>query len=486
MRVVITGGCGFLGQLLGREILRRGRLTTHAITGAETSAAVKEVLLADALQPAQMLFNSLKSDAQVVIGDVADAGYCKALVSGADGPVSVFHLGAIMSGDGEADFDRCMDVNLHGTMHLLEAARHCGAPRPRFVMASAGATLGSGAPTDFVTKDDIVSDATRATPHTTYGMTKACTELLLSDYSRRGFVDGRACRLPSVVVRAGAPNAATTGCFSSVVREPLAGNDVVAPIEPTVRHAVTSHRTAIDALLTLHELDSAKVDAALGFDRTVFVPSTAVSLADMEAALRRVVAPSSHSALGQVTYQPDEKLSAAVASFPTKVDASRAVALGMVPSLDAEGMVRAYMEDFPEAIAPSIKPAPQPAPRLTAAEAAAAGGPPLSVALITGGGTGIGRAVALRLADGGWERDGTTRALVLTGRRADVLEETAQAVCEEHGDAVHVLVHPADLTRPADVESLFGAISTEFGRLDVLFNNAGAGYPPTPLSLIHI
>ena len=116
-----------------------------------------------------------------------------------------------MSGQGEADFDLAMNVNLHGTMHMLEAARHCGALRPRFVMASAGATLGAGAPTDFVTKDDIVGDATRATPHTSYGMTKACAELLLQDYSRRGFVDGRAVRLPTVIVRAGAPNAATTG-----------------------------------------------------------------------------------------------------------------------------------------------------------------------------------------------------------------------------------------------------------------------------------
>ena len=114
--------------------------------------------------------------------------------------MSIFHLGAIMSGQGEADFDLCMGVNLHGTLHLLEAARQCTSDaRPHFVLASAGATLGAGAPTDFVSKEDTVGDTTRATPHTTYGMTKACAELLLADYSRRGFVDGRGCRLPSVV-----------------------------------------------------------------------------------------------------------------------------------------------------------------------------------------------------------------------------------------------------------------------------------------------
>ena len=135
------------------------------------------------------------------------------------GAVSVFHFGAVMSGQGEQDFDLVMRVNLHGTLNLLEAARQCGATRPRFILASAGATLGSGAPTDYVDKSDTVGDWTRATPHTSYGMTKACAELLLSDFSRRGFVDGRACRLPTVLVRAGAPNAASTGCYSAVVRE---------------------------------------------------------------------------------------------------------------------------------------------------------------------------------------------------------------------------------------------------------------------------
>ena len=172
-----------------------------------------------------------------------------------------------MSGTGEADFDLCMGVNMRGTLQMLESARHCGATRPRFIYASAGATLGAGAPTDFISKDDVVGDSTRATPHTTYGMTKAIGELLLSDYSRRGFVDGRGIRLPSVVVRAGAPNAATTSCFSAVVREPLAGVDVVSPIDSEVKHAVTSHRTAVDCLLQMHELAAETVDSVLGFDR---------------------------------------------------------------------------------------------------------------------------------------------------------------------------------------------------------------------------
>ena len=308
-RVIITGGTGFLGQLLARSILRRGSL----LTSAGSSSPVREILLADVTRPAHFLFDELSEKTRLVVGDVADESYCRSLFAGADGPVSVFHLGAIMSGQGEDDFDRCVDVNLKGTMQLLEAARQCADARPRFVMTSAGATLGAGAPTDFVNKDDAVADSTRATPHTTYGMTKACAELLVADYSRRGFIDGRGCRLPSVAVRAGAPNAATTSCFSSVVREPLAGAPTTSPVAADVRHAVTSGRTAVAALLAMHDAPAAQADAVLGFDRTVFVPSIAVTLADLEAATRRVVAPECHGALGAVTYAPDENLSAAVA-----------------------------------------------------------------------------------------------------------------------------------------------------------------------------
>ena len=442
-RVIITGGTGFLGQLIGRALLRRGKIFSHtAEAGAEKLVAIKELVLADVARPAKFLpgFEELESQARIEIGSIADASFCRSLFAESrGGPLSVFHLGAIMSGQGERDFDLCMDVNLYGTMHMLEAARRCGAPRPRFVMTSAGATLG-----------------------------------------RRGFVDGRACRLPTVIVRAGVPNAATTACFSSVVREPLAGLDTVAPVDANVRHAVTSHRTAIDALLTLHELPAAQADRILGFDRTVFAPCTAVTLSELEAAVRAVVATSAHGALGRVTYEPQPALSAAVASFPSRVDSSRALALGMAPSLDATAMVRAYVEDFPSALANGVKVPPAALVPSTPAEAAAARGKSLSVALITGGGTGIGRAVALRLAAGGWQREaGAQVAIVLTGRRADVLEETAQEIRKAHGEGVHVLVHAADLTLAADVKGLFSAVASNFGRLDLLFNNAGANVPPT-------
>ena len=227
MRVVITGGAGYLGQCLARGILRRGALRTHK--HGETK--VSSIVLADRAAPARWHHEEIKGKTELMIGDIGDAAFVDGLLGDAT-DVSIFHMGAVMSGDGERDFDGCMRTNLHGTINVLETARRAPG-RPKVVYASAGATLGAGA-------HDVVGDFSRATPHTTYGATKACGELLLADYSRRGFLDGRGLRLPTICVRAGAPNAATTGCFSSVVREMLAGRDTVLPIASDVLHAVSS------------------------------------------------------------------------------------------------------------------------------------------------------------------------------------------------------------------------------------------------------
>ncbi|KAH8069579.1 GDP-mannose 4,6 dehydratase [Aureococcus anophagefferens] len=359
MRVVITGGAGFLGQSLARSLVRRGALLTHRHDGEESTAKIQSIVLADVHRP-ELLDGAGGVDTSVAVGDVADRAFCDALVGDGAGPLSVFHLGAVMSGQGEADFDLCLATNLAGTMHMLEAARRSGAPRP-LRLASAGATLGAGAPTDWVASDGEVSDATRATPHTTYGMTKACGELLLADYSRKGFVDGRGVRLPSVVVRAGAPNAATTGVYSGVVRETLAGVDTASPIAGGVKHA-----------------------------------------------------------------------------FPVRVDAARAEKLGFPAPGSADDLVREYMEDFPEARAGARAPAP-PAP-LVPADAAR-------------------RARHGRRQRHRPRRRGPTGRGRLDGRRArgrrrgpaPRLEETA-ALAEAAHPGCSVVVAPADLTDPKDVE----------------------------------
>ena len=246
MKVIITGGGGFLGQVLAKEILSTPRLRSES---SNEPVVVAELILADIIEPKEYLFDlhSLAAannvDLHFQVGDVSELDYCMSLIGFPrdqdDAALSIFHLGAVMSG---APPDLALRVNLHGTLNMLEATRRwqessSSSPRrrPTFMLASAGATIGAGHEADWVSHHDTISDSTRATPHTTYGTTKACAELLLADYSRRGFCDGRGVRLPSVIVRAGEPNAATTSCFSSVVREPLAGQEVLLPVGPTER-----------------------------------------------------------------------------------------------------------------------------------------------------------------------------------------------------------------------------------------------------------
>jgi NAD(P)-dependent dehydrogenase (short-subunit alcohol dehydrogenase family) len=454
--VIITGGGGFLGQSLASSLLQNGTVQSETATFSISKVVLADVAFPPTLQP------SIESSNIVIKiqGDVSKAEYCERLYAETEtaGHVSIFHLGAVMSGDGERDFDLCMHVNLHGFLNMMDGARRHVYEKlgfaPKFLFTSAGAIIGSGAPTDYVQKEDTISDASRATPHTTYGATKACCELLLSDYARRGFVNARGLRLPTIVVRAGAPNAATTSCFSGVIREPLSGVDAILPIARDVPHAVTAKRHAIEAMLTLHDAKLSQIEEVLGFDRTVFLPAIALSLGDLEDALLKVVTTESQSRLGKIVYQVDERLSAIVGSFPTKIDAFRAMKLGVPPAPDAETLVREYIEDFSSAIKEGIEVNPaRPSVLPSVSEA--------KVVVITGGGSGIGQAVAQRLSSGGW-------TVVIAGRRMNTLKETEASL-----NGNECLCVKADVTVEGEVESLMRTVETKYGRLDLLFNNAG-------------
>jgi NAD(P)-dependent dehydrogenase (short-subunit alcohol dehydrogenase family) len=464
--VIITGGGGFLGQCLASSLLKTG-----TIQGENATFPILKLVLADIAFP-PTLQPTIEAASQIVVklqGDVSDPKFCDKLFehTASSQHVSIFHFGAVMSGDGERDFDLCMRVNLHGFLNMIEGARQHVYQKqgfaPKFIFASAGATIGSGAPTDYITKEDTISDATRATPHTTYGATKACCELLLTDYARRGFVDARGLRLPTIVVRAGAPNAATTSCFSGVIREPLAGVDVVLPIAKDVPHAVTGMRAAIAAMRILHDVKQEQIETVLGFDRTVFLPAVALSLGDLEEALIQVTTPESHSKLGKISYEVDERLSAIVGGFPTKIDASRAMKLGVPAAPDAETLVREYMADFGMAVAAGIE--------TFSAESSETASLPVAsvakVAVVSGGGSGIGQAVAERLSKGGW-------AVVLAGRRMSTLKETKELL----GDS-EVFCVQTDVTVEKEVEDLFRRVESKYGRVDLLFNNAGVNSAAT-------
>ncbi len=303
MRVVVTGGRGFLGRALARRLEERGRLCGQP---------VEEVVPFD-----------------LPDGDVADRELVVATL--ARGCGVVFHLASIVSGEGERDFDGALRVNLDGTRNVLEACRSLGT-RPRLVYASSVAVFGGAA----VARP--VSDETKQTPQTTYGTTKAIAELLVADYARKRLVDGRSARLPTVIVRPGAPNAAASSFASAVFREPLAGLDYELPVPLETTHPVIGARTAVDCLVALAEVDG----DALGADRAVNLPSLSVTVGEMVESLRRVAA---ERPLGAITVRPDPAIEAIVRTWPTATEFRRALELGLPRDASLDEIVRAYVED---------------------------------------------------------------------------------------------------------------------------------------------
>jgi len=267
--------------------------------------------------------------------------------------MTVFHLAGIMSGQGEKDFDLCMRVNLDGCRNVLEACRARQAEDSRLVrvvFASSCATFGE-------TTDLPVKDHTKQVPLNTYGVTKTVGELLVNDYTRKGFVDGCSARLPTVIVRPGAPNAASTSCFSGVAREPLKGVDVALPVGRHLPHAVTSTRAIIANLKALHDADMGAVGQA-PIDRAVSLPSISVTLQVIIDALHRVVPENQRSKLGKITDAVDPFLSGVVESMAMKsVNSSKALALGLQEVPDVDTIIREYIEDFSSDCVVSLTPA---------------------------------------------------------------------------------------------------------------------------------
>ena len=217
MKVLITGGTGFIGSRLAARLLEQG----HLKNAEGQNAAIDEIVLFDAVLPDKLPAALGDKRVRTVQGEISDRETVRALVDRKD--ISVFHLASVVSGGGELDFDLAMRVNMDGHLHLLEAVRALNA-RPRYVFASSIAVFGGSA------MPKHVGDRTRQTPQTTYGMTKAVGELLVNDYTRKGFIDGRALRLPTISVRPGRPNAAASSFASGIVREPEKHDRVVAEV----------------------------------------------------------------------------------------------------------------------------------------------------------------------------------------------------------------------------------------------------------------
>jgi nucleoside-diphosphate-sugar epimerase len=318
MRIVITGGAGFLGLRLARAVLERRRLTDARGVGRE----IREIVLLD-VAPAPDL-----GDARVtaVAGDLADPAVIERVVTA--GTDSVFHLAAVVSGQAEADFDIGMRVNLDATRLLLERCRKLAAP-PKFVFASSLAVFGGPLP-------DPVRDDSPITPQSSYGTQKAIAELLVYDMSRKGMIDGRSLRLPTVTVRPGKPNKAASSFASGIIREPLAGVDAPCPVAPTTRMWVTSPRAVVANIVAGHEAPA----SAFGHTRSVNVPGILVGVGDMVAALRKVAG---DAVADRVKWQFDPAIDRIVSTWPANFAPVLGPALGMRGDTDFESIVRAYI-----------------------------------------------------------------------------------------------------------------------------------------------
>lgn len=324
MKVVITGGAGFLGRRLARRLLARGTLAGAGAGAGGEQQPITELVLLDMVGADDLADRRVRA----VTGDIADAAVLDAAIAGDTD--AVFHLAAVVSGQAEADFDLGMRVNLDAARRLLEACRAAG-NRPRVVFTSSVAVYGGALPA-------VVEDTTALNPQSSYGMQKAVAELLLADYSRRGFVDGRVLRLPTISVRPGRPNRAASSFASGIIREPLNGQDAVCPVPPETRLWLLSPRRAIDGLVAGHDLPA----SALGTSRAINLPGLSVRVDEMVAALERVAGP---AVAARVRWQPDPTVARIVTSWPGAWDTTRAQALGLKGDGSFEAIVRAYIED---------------------------------------------------------------------------------------------------------------------------------------------
>lgn len=325
MKVIITGGGGFLGSQLCQKLLERGELTGPS--GAPET--IHEIVLLDAV------FHRSSNDPRVrqITGDISQRGTVFSAV-GSDAATAIFHLASMVSGECELRFDDALRVNLDGGRNVFEAARAI-AGCPRVVFASSIACFGGEA------MQVPNTDRTKLTPQTTYGMTKAMCELLVNDHSRKGHFDGRSARLPTVIIRPGKPNAAASSWASGMFREPLAGEPCHLPVRRDQCHPMTGYRTVIESLIALHEVSADE----LHDDRAIGLPAHRVTPQLAESVLQEV-ARERGLKLGAIEDAFDARIQGIVDNWPVAVDGARALALGLPQPPPLKEIVEQYLADF--------------------------------------------------------------------------------------------------------------------------------------------
>lgn len=319
MKLLITGGAGFIGARLARTLLERATLAGHKL---------EQLVLADQVAPPA----DLLADARVQARTGALLAQCDSL--GSERFDGVFHLASAVSGECELDFDLGMRSNLDTTRALLDALRASGNV-PRLVFSSSVAVFG---PDPGRPLPPVVADDTLPAPQTSYGTQKLMCEHLIADCTRKGFVDGRSARLMTVTVRPGKPNAAASSFFSGVIREPLAGVEAVCPVDASVSHPVSSPARTVDALIAVYEASREQLGGRLALN----LPALNVTVQQMLDALEAVAG---RAARARVRFERDERIAGIVANWPSGASAARAQALGLRADRSFEDIVRQYIAD---------------------------------------------------------------------------------------------------------------------------------------------
>jgi nucleoside-diphosphate-sugar epimerase len=319
MHILITGAAGMIGRKLTARL---------ASDGALNGRAIERLTLFDVNAPPRP--EKFATPVETIGADIADAKALGAAIGRR--PDVIFHLAAIVSGEAELEFDKGMRINFDGSRTLLDSIRTVGTPYcPRLVFASSIAVYGAPFP-------DAIGDDFALTPLTSYGTQKAMVELLLADYTRRGFLDGIGIRLPSIVVRPGRPNRAASGFFSSIIREPLAGEAAVLPVDDNVLHWHASPRAAVRFLMQAAGLRKEQLGARV----SLAMPGVCCTVAEQIAALRRIAG---DKVAARIRREPDPLIMRIVAGWPSRFDPRRALALGFRAESSFDEIIRVHIED---------------------------------------------------------------------------------------------------------------------------------------------
>ncbi len=330
MNVLVTGGAGFIGQQLIASMLADGAMVVDDSGRASSiSKIVSFDVAAGELRHPKLEYRS---------GDIADALTVRGLID--SDTRLVVHLAAVVSGTAEADFDLGMRVNLDGARNLLEAIRS-QAQQPRLLFSSSIAVFGGNLP-------ERVTDATTPTPQGSYGIQKYIGEQLVQDFTRKGFIDGRAVRIPTVVVRPGKPNGAASGFASNIIREPLAGLPVTLPVDPSTRMWIASPRAVVRMLKHAITLPS----SAWGWHRAINLPGFVASMSEEIATLRKFAG---DDAVRLIEPRPDDKVNQLVKTWAANLDTSRANSMGFVADQNFDEVVRGYIEDNRSAVKIAVR-----------------------------------------------------------------------------------------------------------------------------------